>query len=123
MHLPAVLAVRRQSIGSAIGRLDNMSLPNRREAGLWLETAGVRVAVYFMGEQVEQIREFLGKRVEIAGRLTRDADGKLLTIQMRSLEILRDEPGPALTDLVGLDPDLTGGESPQEHLRELRGAS
>ena len=122
-HLRAAMSVRHQSIGSAIGRLDSVRLHDRREAGLWLETTGERVAVLFTAKQVEEIRASLGKRVEVAGKLTRDVDGKLLTIQMRSLEVLRDQEGPELTDLVGLDPNMTEGKGPRAYLRELRGAS
>jgi hypothetical protein len=122
-HLRVGLSVRHQSIGSAIGRLDSVGLHDRREAGLWLETTGERVTVYFAKDQIEVIRKSLGRRVEVAGRLTRDVDGKLLTIQMRTLEILREQEGPDLTDLVGLDPGMTGGASPSAYLRELRGAS
>lgn len=122
-HLRAALGQRRQSIGSVIGRLDSARLHDRREAGLWLETTGERVSVQFGEDQIEAIRASWGKRVEVAGRLTRDMDGRLLAVQMRSLEVLRGAEGSALTELVGLDPNMTGSKSPGAYLGELRSAS
>jgi hypothetical protein len=123
-HLRAGLKVRRQSIGSLIGRLDTASLHERREAGLWLERGGERVAIHFRDDQIDVIRRAWGRRVEVAGRVVRDVDGRALSLQMKSLEILPDTgQGRPLTDLVGLDANLTGGQDPHDYLREIRGAS
>jgi hypothetical protein len=123
-HLRSGLQVRRQSIGSVIGRLETASLHEKREAGLWLERGRDRVAVQFRDDQVDVIRGAWGKRVEVAGRVTRDVDGRPLSVKMTSLEILPDTgQGRPLTELVGLDPSLTGGRDPQDYLREIRGAS
>lgn len=123
-HLRAGLKERRHSIGSAIGRLDTATLHDRREATLWLERTGERVKVLFGDDQIDLIRQAWGKRVEVSGRLTRDAADRLFSVRMRSLEILREAgDGPPLAGLVGLDPHLTGGRTPEEHLGEIRGAS
>ncbi|MEW2384503.1 hypothetical protein AB0873_20765 [Micromonospora sp. NPDC047707] len=119
-NLAAAVKTRRHSIGSVIGRLDAISLHDRREAGLWHERTGERIAVTFDPSQMDEIRAALGKRVEIAGRLTRDAEDRPLSVKMRSLEVLQDAP---VTDLIGLDPNLTGGRDPVDYLREIRGAS
>ncbi|MGV9805561.1 hypothetical protein [Micromonospora chersina] len=123
-HLAAALKVRRQSIGSLIGMLDTVSLHQKREAGLWLERTGERVPVTFDATQTGQVTASLGKRVEISGRITRDLDDRLQGIKMRSLTVLPDKAAttPA-SDLIGLDPDLTGGSTPEDYLREIRGAS
>ncbi|MFU8849417.1 hypothetical protein ACNAW0_00255 [Micromonospora sp. SL1-18] len=123
-HLVAALKVRRQSIGSVIGRLDAISVHQRREAGLWHERTGERITVTFAAAQTDEISSALGHRVEIAGRITRDIDDRLISIKVRSLERLPDHgEGPPVTDLFGIDPDLTGGMDPTDYLGEIRGAS
>ena len=119
-HLTAGL--RRRSIGSAIGNLDSASLRHRREAGLRLERTGDWVPISFDAKDVDVVRNAWGRRVEVSGVLERDADHKLIRIKMQRLEILGDRgDSPPLTDLVGLDEDLTGGVEPSEYLREIRG--
>ena len=123
-HLNAALQERRHSIGSLIGRLDTISVHQRPLAGLWHERSGERVQVIFDQAQTDQVTAALGKRVEVAGRITRTLDDRLVDIRMRSVEVLPDiGEGPRLTDLAGLDPDFTGGIDPEEYLREIRGAS
>ncbi|MEU4715518.1 hypothetical protein AB0F73_17920 [Micromonospora purpureochromogenes] len=123
-NLGSALKVRRQSIGSVIGRLDTVSLHQRREAGLWHERTGERVTVFFDKDHTTQIQAALGRRVEVAGRIARNMDDKLISIRMRSLELLPEDAAAApATDLIGLDPDLTRGASPGDYLREIRGAS
>ncbi len=123
-NLSATLRARRESIGSVIGTLDTVSLHGKREAGLWLERTGRRIMVSFDREQIESVRLALGERVEISGRLTRDMTDRLVSVRMRSLEIL---PGSAAeapaAALVGLSPDMIGDRTSEEHLEDIRGAS
>lgn len=102
------------SIGSAIGRLESVST-------LRAERTGELVEVVADAGQFARLVAALGRRVEIAGRLTRDADGRAIAVAMRDLEVL--PAGRPLTDLIGLDPDFTGGLTPEEYLEEIRGES
>jgi len=121
-HLSAATKKRRQSIGSVIGKLDTVSVHHRPTAGLWHERTDERIEVTFTKAQTDEVTAALGKRVEVAGLITRTVDDSIVSIRMRSLETLLDT-GPRLTDLVGLDPDFTGGMEPPDYLREIRGAS
>jgi hypothetical protein len=121
-HLTAGLRERRRSIGSVVGHLDSVTVHDRREAGLWPSVGGERVPVYFGDGHVDVIRAALGNRVEVSGTLTRDAAGRLLSVRLRDLAVLADE-GPPVTALAGLDPGITGGLTPTDYLREIRGAS
>lgn len=122
-HLDAGLAQgARDSIGSLIGQLDAVSLHEKQEARLWPERGGPSVPVQFTDEQLPAVRDHLGARVEASGRLRRDAAGRPLSLRLRRLERLPTwEESPPLTDLIGLDPDFTGGKSSVEYLREIRG--
>src|SRR5690606_29233704 len=71
-NLARALSVQRRSLGSVIGRLDSISVHKRRLAGVWDSITGLRVEVTFTDNQVQEIKNALGKRVEIFGLITRD---------------------------------------------------
>ncbi len=123
-NLNSTLRTRRESIGSVIGMIESISVRNRRrEAGLWHEATGQRVAVSFTESQLTQIKTAIGLRVEVSGRLVRDVEDKLLSVSMRHLDVLPGSESAPATGLVGMSPDMIGELSPEEHLQELRGAS
>jgi hypothetical protein len=121
-NLSAGVRLRARSIGSAIGRIETATLRQRREASLWLERTDKRVAIAFEARDVDTIRAAWGRRVEVRGVLERDHDGQLVRVRMRQLDILAEQTdSPALSDLIGLDPGLTGGSEPGDYLRGIRG--
>lgn len=120
-NLQSALKTRQQSIGSVIGKLDTISVHRGRHAWLWTERTNDRVEVSFGDDQTDQIRAALGQRVEIVGRLTRNAENRVISVKMRDLEVL--PAGRPITDLIGLDPDFTGDLTTEEYLEEIRGAS
>jgi hypothetical protein len=123
-NLNATLRVRRESIGSVVGTLESVSVRNRRrEAGLWDEVTGQRVALSFDAVQLADVKAAIGLRVEVSGRIVRDVEDRVLSLNMRSLEVLPGTSESPATGLVGLSPDMIGDRTPEEHLKELRGAS
>lgn len=119
-NLDKALSAKYTSIGSVIGRLDEINLHATPRAGVW-PVRGGRVTVLFEHDQTDMMRSALGKRVEAFGRLRRNAAGQIIDLKIRGLEMLPDST-PPITDLTGLDPDLTDGMSPGDYLRELRAA-
>jgi hypothetical protein len=123
-HLTAALNVRRFNVGSVVGKLVGVNTHKRRVARLWLEHPSCSVEVLFSEEQFEPIRAGLRQRVMISGEVERNAAGAPIRVRMRSLEVLPSlADTPPVTDLVGLDPDLTGDAPAADYLREIRGAS
>lgn len=123
-NLARALSVQRRSLGSVIGRLDSISVHKRRLAGVWDSITGLRVEVTFTDNQVQEIKNALGKRVEIFGLITRDFNDNPLKIKMRELEVLPDVgESPSMDSIYGMDPDFTGGRSSVDYVREMRGAS
>lgn len=122
-HLDAGLTRgHRDSIGSVIGHLDSISVHDKNEARLWPERGGPPVLVRFSSDDLDCVKSYLGERVEASGRLRRDQAGQLVSVQLRTLERLPSiDDSPPLTELIGLDPDFTGGVSSAEYLREIRG--
>ncbi|WP_250003094.1 hypothetical protein [Actinoplanes sp. M2I2] len=122
-NLSATLKTRRESIGSVIGRLDSLSLHDRREAGLWPERNGPRVAVRFEVGQVDELKAAWGRRVEVSGLIVRDIEDTVLTVRMRRIELLPDAADAPAVALSGLSLDMAGDRAPGEHLEDIRGAS
>ncbi|MBN1172481.1 MAG: hypothetical protein JXA67_09945 [Micromonosporaceae bacterium] len=121
-HLREGLSIRRVSIGAIIGRLDTISCHSGYTAGLWPVRGGRRVEVIFDKKHLEAVHQVWGHIVSVSGRIERDCEGRPLRIRLRHLERLP-ETAPPLAQLVGLDPNLTGGQDPDDYLEEIRGAS
>lgn len=100
-HLRRALSSKHTSVGSATGWLEEVSVHGRHTAGLWPVRGGGRITITFDAEQLDTFKHALGHRVEVVGRLQRNAAGQILDLRARDVEIL---PGsaPPLTDLVGL---------------------
>ena len=112
----------RDSIGSLIGHLDSILVHDKFEARLWPDRGGPSVPVRFDSGLIEQVKDHLGARVEASGRIRRDGAGNVRSLKLRDLERLADlDDAPPLSDLIGLDPNLTEGKSAAEYLREIRG--
>jgi hypothetical protein len=122
-NLDAILSSGgRDSIGSVIGKLDSVTLHERRRAWLWPDNQGSRIEIRFDQVQRDLIRGSLGTRVEAFGRLRRDRFGDIVYLTLRGLDVLPGAAGsPPLSELAGSAPDITGGKTAAEYLREMRG--
>ncbi|MEV4180162.1 hypothetical protein AB0J28_01785 [Streptosporangium canum] len=121
-NLRKALQRKRASIGSLIGKLDSITLHNALKAGLWTEVRGRRVEVQFTRDQQDAVHASLGKRVEISGVVTRDIHDRAVSIKMKKIDQLPEQEAP-LREIVGADPDLTGGLGAAKHLRRMYDAS
>ena len=118
------LRTRYTSLGSVIGTLDSVSVHKSKRAGLWTDRGGRRVEVRFDPEHLDDVASLLGQRVEVWGRLSRNADDQVLSVQARRFSGLRrPSEGRRLAELRGIAPKLTGGEDVERYLEHLRGTS
>ena len=118
------MKARFNSLGSVIGTLDSVSVHRRKRAGLWTTRGGRRVEVAFEAEQLDDVASLLGQHIEVWGRLSRNADDQVLSVQARRFERLRrPEEGRRLSELRGIAPNLTGGVRVDQYLERLRGTS
>src|SRR5690606_38578143 len=123
-NLARALSVQRRSLGSVIGRLDSISVHKRRLAGVWDSITGLRVEVTFTDNQVQEIKNALGKRVEIFGLITRDLNDDRVKLTTRELEVLPDAgERRSMDSIYGRDPDVAGARSSVDYVREMLGAS
>lgn len=118
VNLKVAVRPTSQSIGSATGVLGSVSVHHRPTAGLWTDRGG-RLTVMFDADQLDQVKAALGQRVTVSGRFDRNSAGQAVRLKMSRIVPL---PAAApLASLWGLDRDLTAGETPEEHLRRVRG--
>lgn len=107
-----------QSIGSATGVLGSVSVHRRPTAGLWPDRGG-RLTLTFDADQLEQVKAALGQRVTVSGRFDRNSAGQ--PVRLKVARIVPLPTAAPLANLWGLDHGMTGGETPEEHLRRIRG--
>lgn len=120
----AAVKARSTSLGSVIGTLDSISVHKRKRAGLWTARGGRRVEVKFDDEHLDNVALLLGRRVEVWGRLSRNSDDQVLSVQARRFITLQQpDEGRRLADLRGIAPNLTGGAGVDVYLEQLRGTS
>lgn len=118
------IKARFNSVGSVIGTLDSVSVHRRRRAGLWTARDGRRVEIGFGTEHLDDMAKLLGQRVEVWGRLARNADDQVLSVQARRfIGLKQPDEGRRLAELRGIAPNLTGGEDVDRYLEGLRGTS
>lgn len=121
-HLKDALTVKRESIGSVAGIIGSINVHRRNVAGLWPERGGARLEVNFDDPDLDRVRDALGHRVLVAGRLKRNGVGQVVRLTMRTLERLP-EHGEPVQELYRLDPNLTDDLATIAYLRTIRGAS
>jgi hypothetical protein len=120
----AAARARLNSLGSVIGTLDSVNVHSGRSAGLWTARGGRRVEVKFGPDQLDDVKNYLGQHVEVWGRIARNADDQALIVQARRFTALpAPEAGQRLSELRGIAPNLTDGESVDAYLERLRGTS
>ncbi|MCH7231607.1 hypothetical protein L0U85_12205 [Glycomyces sp. L485] len=124
LNLDKALQAKMETIGSLTGRLESVNFHDgKREARLWLEAPKRAVTVQFEDEQADQVTAALRKRVQVSGVIQRDRTRQAQSIKLRSLRVMKGPERSTLTALDGAFPDLTGGQTVDEYLEELRGTS
>ena len=84
----------------------------------WEVLTDYRVDCVLDGEHLEGVKQYLGKRVGVTGRI-RYRHGKPLSIQVTAIREFKDRHElPQPSDLGKLD--ITGGKSSEEFVRDLR---
>ena len=113
-----------ESVGSIEGRLELINIHGGFEVGIYRRQDGVRVMAKFEEEvEFSEITKLLGKRVQATGVVKWKPDGTPTRIQVKTIAGVDEESTPDITDLFGLDPDITGGLSVEEFLRRQRDES
>lgn len=109
-----------ESIGSISGSLGTLSVrgQGKLSAGVWLDR-GPRVTVKFAEDMLSTMKDALGRRVTISGRLYRNSRDQIVRVHMKRLDLL--ESTQPLSDLWALDPGIAGYRDVTQHLGVIRG--
>lgn len=114
-----------EAVTSVEGSLDTVFLHDPRDAHfvIWDAVYGRQVRCDFAPEHLRIVKEALGERVRVNGRVQFDAIGRPERIvEIFSIRVLRPGSGPAPSDLRGMAPDITGGLDSVEWVRRIRDA-
>lgn len=123
-HARAAVREDEISIGSITGTLDVISTRAKH---------GVRVSVFdpinrravtgtAAGTLRDSLRNSWGYPVTVRGRITRNARGQAIRVAITDLELLPDDDSrrPSTADVLGVDPNWTGGLSVDEFMDRAR---
>lgn len=119
VQLDALAAVAQHSVGTLRGRLMGVNYSSGNRASLKPEV-GRTVRVSFPDDLRESVERSLREPVMIQGALKRDTTGRTYFIAANRVEPLT-VPNVRWVDLIGADPDFTGGMDTDTWLRVNRG--
>lgn len=112
-NLVKLQAARSRALGSITGILDTISTRGPNKFQLLDPVSRRPVSCQFSDEQLDDIKDALKRRVVVSGIVIRNSSGQPLRVEDAQFTVL-DDSGP-LTNLVGLDPEFTGGLSLPEY--------
>jgi hypothetical protein len=108
-------------LGSVEGRLEGLTVHGTRQASLYQSGTNRRIECRFPPELLKDMIEGFTHRVQVIGLIRYTRRGEPASVQVERVRRLRDRrEGPSIADLAGIDPDFTGGLSPEEYLERLR---
>ena len=108
------------SEGSVEGVIEMVTIHERTYFRIYDATHGWGVPCYFRQEDLDEVRDALGKRASITGRLRSDRLGKPESMQVSAIRLLGLEPLPTPSEVRGIASGMTGGLKAEEYLRQVR---
>jgi hypothetical protein len=120
-HVDRVLAPRYTALGSVTGRLEMISVHLRPKFNVYDIRTRRAVQCRFQPEQLDSVKDALGKTVVVTGKIQRNVNGDALRLDVD--EIMRwplAESIPGIEQIYGIDPDFTGRDTTEEHLAMVR---
>ncbi len=122
-HAKEALKPRYSASGSVVGRLDVVSVHRGRLFTVYDEIHRRPVRGSFADEIMPLVKEALGKRVLAGGIIKRNSAHQMVSVFVENLEIMpEDRDLPTVAELVGSDPEFTGGLPAAEWVRRAREA-
>lgn len=122
-HAKEALRPRYSASGSVVGRLDVVSVHQGRLFTVYDEIHRRPVRGSFADEIMPLVKEALGKRVLASGIIKRNSAHQMVSVFVEDFEIMPDDRDlPTVAELVGSDPEFTGGLPAAEWVRRAREA-
>ena len=110
------------SVGSIEGRLEDISIHGKAKYVVYHDRTRRAINCTFPLSQLATVKDALGERVNVYGIIHWNPKGEQLRVEEGDLRILGPQSElPTIEEIGGSDPDLLGGLSTAEYLREVRG--
>ena len=120
VNVDEISTVTYSSDGSVEGLMEMVTLHERNYFRVYDDIHGWGVPCYFRQERVDEVRDALGRRVSITGRLRSDRFGKPESMQVSDIRVLGTEELPTPAEVRGIAKGMTGGLKAEEYLRSGR---
>ena len=108
------------SDGSVEGVIEMVTIHEHIYFRIYDTAQGWSVPCHFRQESLDEVRNALGKRASITGRLRSDRLGKPESMQVSGIRLLGLEPLPTPSEIRGIASGMTGGLKAEEYLRQVR---
>jgi hypothetical protein len=120
-HIDKMVGSGYTALGSVEGRLEAISVHGKPSFGVYDFVEGRRISCEFPSEMLERVKDALGRRVLVFGRVRFNESDKPTSVrEIEELRVLRGKDDlPQPEDIVGIAPDITGDVDSVEHLRRL----
>jgi len=122
VHIDELLPTKYSSLGSVEGRIETLSIHKTTKFVVYHARTQRAIACQFEQNQLQHIKDILGKRVNVYGTISYNAKGEPLRVEdIIDIRMLKEEYElPTIKDIHGIDLDFTGGFDSVEYLRRLR---
>ena len=120
MNIDELIGGSYLSEGSVEGVMEMVTVHDNNYFRVYDAIQGWGVPCYFQREHIDEVRNALGKRVSITGRLHSDRLGRPETMQVSNIRILGLGPLPTPKEVRGIAKDMTDGLKSEEYLRRVR---
>jgi hypothetical protein len=122
-NIRKLLPIRRTSIGSVEGRLEAINLHHKPRFIVYHAITRKAVTCHFVAEEsMNWVKELLGRRVVVSGKLHKNVNGDTLRVTLEKLAPVDERNRFALPSDEELeDPDFANAGSTEEYIRRIRG--
>lgn len=121
-HLEQLTETAYSEFDEIAGRLEQVNIHNRNQFHIYPSIGARRLFCKATSGLRQDIIDSVGKRVRVEGKAhyRRDAQFPHEMSVMKISSIPTDDKLPRLSDLFGIAPNATGGEAPEDFIREFR---
>lgn len=110
-----------EDYGSVEGALEVVNLHGGYQCNVYDTLTNRKIQCSFRREDLDKVREALGRRVLVIGLVRYNRHGDILAIKAEDITILPQATDlPTVDEILGIAPDLTGGVPADVYIRRLR---
>ncbi len=120
-NIDLLLPPRYTTIGSIVGRIETISIHNTAKFVVYHDYTNKAVTCSFPEDWMDRVKDALGKRVDVAGKVHWNAKDEPVRVEGEDLRILKLKTElPSILTLAGSEPEITGEFTTEEYIRRMR---